>query len=260
MACVRTANVAKYLSRTGWDVTVVTPDPALWQLTDVPDRTAGELAQWNIHMLHTAHRWQCLCGYMKHAARPSVKWFAERIVDRFARMMKIDALVGWYPEAERACAKLRPGDVHVILATGCPFGTFRVAARLGRRLRCPYVLDYRDLWSGNPHNHSASRDRHRRTEQRLLDGCTAASVVSPSIAGYLDKQFHVGQKVRVIPNGYDPAAFQNVEPKAFGHFAIVYSGHFHPPERTAEPIMQTLRLLAANYRNKAFSLSLLWLG
>ncbi len=37
-ACVRTWNMAKYLARLGWDVTVVTPDPSLWRNVEQPER------------------------------------------------------------------------------------------------------------------------------------------------------------------------------------------------------------------------------
>jgi glycosyltransferase involved in cell wall biosynthesis len=245
VASVRTGNIAKHLSRIGWDVSVVAPDPSLWQSPDDMERVAAEMDRWGAHMIYTGHRWRCLSsGHLKRSYRHGIRWFLEGIPRLVARTMSVDEMVGWYPEAERACAKLRPGDVDVVLATGGPFGAFRVAQGLARRLRCPYVLDYRDLWTGNPHAHSRDRDGDQTAERRLLEGCTAVSVVSPSIAQYLSHRFGVTEKVHVIPNGYDPADLESIEPMAFGHLATVYAGGFFPPKSDAGPLMRTLRRLA----------------
>jgi glycosyltransferase involved in cell wall biosynthesis len=245
VASVRAANVAKFLSRLGWDVSVVTPHPSLLQSPDDPSRVAAELEQSGIRMIYSGHRWRCLStGHLKRTYRRGLKWLLEGIPRRLAKAMHIDEMVGWYGEAERSCAKLQPGDVDVVLATGGPFGAFQIAERLGRRLQCPYVLDYRDLWTGNPHTQSAWWERHRNVEQRLLTGCAAVSVVSPSMAGCLGEHFNVAEKVHVIPNGYDPADLDSIEPISFGHFAIVYAGLFLPPKRSAHPLMQALRRLA----------------
>ena len=70
-----------------------------------------------------------------------------RVLARFG----IDRTVGWITSAARACRVLTPDDVDVILASGPSFSVFPLAQRVAERLRRPYVLDYRDLWSGNLH-------------------------------------------------------------------------------------------------------------
>jgi glycosyltransferase involved in cell wall biosynthesis len=59
----------------------------------------------------------------------------------------------------------------------------------------------------------------------------------------MDKQFGVGKKLHVVPNGYDPEQLCRVEPHDFGHFAIVYAGNFYPPKRVISPVMAALRRL-----------------
>ncbi len=245
VAGVRPANIAKHLCRVGWDVSVVTPDPSLWQSADDPGRVAAEMDRCGVRMIYTGHRWRCLSsGFLKRSYRRGPRWFLEAIPRRLARAMRVDEMIGWYPEAERACAKLRPGDVDVVVATGSPFGSFRVAQRLAGRLECPYVLDYRDPWTGNPHDPQSIRNRHERAERRLLEGCAAVSVVSPSWARQIGERFGAEEKIHVIPNGYDPDDFASIEPTTFDHFAIVYAGQFLPPKRAAGPLMRTLRQLA----------------
>ena len=246
VGAIRAASIAKHLSRVGWEVSVVTPAPDLWQACDDPERTAAEIRDWGVRMIHTGHRWRCLSsGSLKRSnRRDGARWLMEAVPRFLARRMRIDEMIGWYPEAERACAQLRPGEVDVVMATGSPFGAFGIAERLARRLECPYVLDYRDLWSGNPHNRRGRGARRERTEQRLLTGCAALSVVSSSMARYLGDRFGVAEKVHVIPNGYDPDDFASIEPTPFDHLAIVYAGQFLPPKRDAGPLMRMLRQVA----------------
>ncbi len=215
VASVRGANIAKYLSRSGWDVSVATPNPNLWQSPDEPERVVAEIAAWNVRMIYTGHRWRCLSsGFLKRSYRHGLKWFLEGIPRKLGRIMGVDEMAGWYPELEHACAKLRPGDVDVILVTGSPFGAFGVAQRIGQRLQCPYVLDYRDPWTGrnpsneNPRTLSASQDRCRRLEQRLLTGCAAVSVVSPSWAQYLSRALRRGRKSRHDPQRLRSGGFR----------------------------------------------------
>ena len=48
-SCVRTWNIAKYLARLGWQVTVVTPHPSVWRHVDNPESaTAQELKREGI--------------------------------------------------------------------------------------------------------------------------------------------------------------------------------------------------------------------
>src|SRR5205085_4957034 len=42
-------------------------------------------------------------------------------------------------------------EVRIVLATGPPFITFGTAARFGALRRARVILDYRDLWTSNPH-------------------------------------------------------------------------------------------------------------
>jgi hypothetical protein len=133
--------------------------------------------------------------------------------------------------------------VDVILATGSPFLAFRLAQELSVRLGRPYVMDYRDLWTGNLHLARPPRDSTIREEARLLAGSAAVTVVSPSWGAILDQQFGVGAKLHVVSNGYAPDEMHQVEPYHFDHFAIVYTGAFYPPKRVPTPVMAALKHL-----------------
>lgn len=153
----------------------------------------------------------------------------------------MELTIGWAREAEVACAQLSPSDVDVILVSGPPFIGFRVAKALSARLGCPYVLDYRDPWAENG-DETRRNDQVVRSEQaEIIEASSAVTVVSPSL---LKWRFNIGAKEHVISNGFDPEELRDVDPYKFGHFAIVYTGVFYPPNRVITPVMASLRRLS----------------
>jgi glycosyltransferase involved in cell wall biosynthesis len=148
--------------------------------------------------------------------------------------------------AEQACLRLAPGDVDLIIATGSPFSAFRLAKKLAGRLGCPYVLDYRDPWTQNPHKVTPSPARVIRQEARLVAESAAVTIVSSSWGEALEHQHKLGSKLHVVTNGYDPEDLAHVKAAEFGHFAIVYTGVFYPPKRVITPVMQVLNRMKAN--------------
>jgi glycosyltransferase involved in cell wall biosynthesis len=246
---VRARNTAVHLARLGWDVTVVTPDPSLWLPLDplAVAETDAEIQREGLRRICTDHQWRCLNSNYLRQPESRLLWLLGSVCRRSARYLGIDPVVGWATPTYRACADLHPGDIDVVLATGDPYGSFPMAQRLAKRLRCPYVLDYRDLWTvGNPHRKDRrALSRPRRLEQRLLAGCAAAITVSDSWAAILRSTFGAGDKLHVISNGYSPEALQQVVPHDFGHIAIVYAGIFYPPLRVITPVMAALARLPA---------------
>jgi glycosyltransferase involved in cell wall biosynthesis len=240
---VRTWNIAKYLARLGWDVTVVTPHPNLCRNLNDPAEADAALQREGIQKILTAHRWRCLLPlHLKHWNH-GVGRYAGGICRRIARRFGIERGIGWIKPTERACASLGLNDVDIILATGLPFASFLIARRLSNLLACPYVLDYRDPWTGNPHTAHPFRPATMRKEASLLADAAAVTIVSPSWAAELDRLFRLGPKLHVVTNGYDPEEFAEVRPYEFGHFAIVYAGRFYPPKRVITPVMRALKSL-----------------
>jgi glycosyltransferase involved in cell wall biosynthesis len=127
-----------------------------------------------------------------------------------------------------------------------PVSAFRLAKKLSERLGCPYVMDYRDPWTQNPHRETAAPAKLIQEEKRLLAGSAAVTIVSRSWGEVLDRQHGVDSKLHVITNGYDPEELARVEPVQFGHFAIVYAGVLYPPKRVITPVMRAIKRLKEN--------------
>jgi glycosyltransferase involved in cell wall biosynthesis len=242
-ACVRTRNVAKYLARLGWDVTVVTPHPSVWRLVNSPQEIEVTLKREGIRRILTGHRWRCLAPDVMNCWNQSIGRLAGGLCRIIARRLGVDPGIGWIKSAEQACAALTAEDVDIILATGPPFAPFTLARRLSKRLSRPYILDYRDPWTAAPHGLRSSYLAPLQKEARLLADSAAVTIVSPSWGLALNHRYGIGSKVHVLTNGYDLEELEEVRPYNFGHAAIVYTGNFYPPKRVITPLMAALQRL-----------------
>jgi len=246
IGAVRCWNIAKHLSRRGWDVEVVTPNPQ--QLTNPePGRDVQvDCQRENIHLRETGCDWRLLMGgWLK------LTWWQPRLLAKVARRatgsLGIDPTVGWINAAVKACDSLEPGDVDVVLASAPPYTAFEAAAIVARRIKAPLVLDYRDLWSQNPHYGKLASKKIRQREASLLAGAHGVTVVSPSMADCLKSEFKQTPPVTVITNGYDAEEYVEIVPERFDDFAVVYAGRFYPPRSNAMPLVAAIA--AANKLN-----------
>jgi glycosyltransferase involved in cell wall biosynthesis len=221
-------------------VTVLTVDPSLWRYVEPPQEWETRFSVEGIRRLSTDHRWRWLAAGNVKCSNERLSWLLGGTGRRAARFLGIDVSVGWVRPAERVCSRLTPGDVDLILASGPPFSSFSLAQRLAHRFHCPYVLDYRDLWSRHLHNQVPAA---LKKEASLIAGSAAVTIVSPSWARVIDRQFRVGAKIHVVSNGYDPEHLAGIRTRDFGHFAIVYAGSLWPPKRPISPVMAALRRL-----------------
>lgn len=235
--------MAKHLARLGWDVTVVTPHPSVWRYAENTEEIDAKLEKEGIRRILTGYPWRFLSPERLSCWNRGLGWVMGGVCRKIARCLNIDSEVSWIKAAEQVCNTLTASDVDIILATGSPFTAFRLARRLSNRFDRPYVLDYRDPWTGNPHLLRPPRPAVVQEEASLLADSAAVTIVSPSWGSAMDNRFGLGPKLHVVTNGYDPEELAEVEPFNFGHFAIVYTGNFYPPKRIISPVMAALKRL-----------------
>jgi glycosyltransferase involved in cell wall biosynthesis len=210
---------------------------------DDPGEVFRDMDREGINRILTGHRWRFLEPIHLKCWNRNLGWAIGGVCRSIARHLGIGSHVGWIKAAEKACSALKPKDVDIILASGSPFEAFTVAQSLSNRLGRPYVLDYRDPWTGNPYASRQPRRSTMKKEASLLEGSAAITIVSPSWAAALDRCYGVGAKLHVITNGYDPAEMADVKAYNFGHCAIVYTGNFYAPKRIITPFMAALKHL-----------------
>lgn len=241
-ACVRTWSIAKELSRLGWNVSVVSPDPSLWRKPEDPGIVAAQMKALGVRGVYTGHRLKAFAAGYLHTGGTLVHRFLNGIARRAASSFQLDYGAGWKRPALRAIEAEQP-PFDVILATGGPFTSFEIARELSGRTGVPYVLDYRDPWTGNPHAHRADREANVALEREIARGAAAVTAISPTLANALRTSFDLGDRVHVLTNGYDPEELGSVVPMEFDDAAIVYTGDFYPPLRVIDPVFAALKPL-----------------
>lgn len=246
IASVRTWNTAKHLSRLGWNVTVVTPKTTLWSNPEAIANVKHDFQDNNLNMIYTEHAWPMLMtGYIKHNNGVPF-WIINGIIRRIANYFSIESQIGWVSSVKEKLSNITKDDVDIIMATSNPNVSFRLAYWLSIRLGKPFVLDYRDPWTENPHTSTIPK-RQTKEEEQLLKNCSAATVVSKSWAKLIGDRFGVEKKIHVVSNGFDLEMFQNVTIKRFDHHAIVYAGALYPPKRVLDPFFKAFRIFLNNY-------------
>lgn len=237
--CVRTWATAKYLARLGWDVTVLTIEPSQRYPLDDPTKVESAL---NSEGIKTWYIRQQVAWVLGSYVRPAPSGVLRRLaatMRRAAKALQIDAFCGWKMAVRRAARHLAPGAFDVVLTSAGPFCNFGLAMEIADRIRCPFLMDYRDPWTaGIPHYSPQGLRAARRQEGACLAKAAAVSIVSPSWGALLDDEFHCGAKLKVISNGYDPELLGAAPETDFGHAALVYAGGFRPPKRVIDPVLE----------------------
>ncbi len=243
VACVRTWNTARQLRLLGWNVTVITLDPTMYWSAEPDEPVAENLEALGIRRVRTRDAVPALgptCVRQSTTLRARIVAKARRALAEVRRELPYS---GWTEPCLEADAALPAGSVDLVLATGSPFASFPLAQRIAARHGCPYVLDYRDLWTGDPHYPVA---RWQTTvEASVLPGASLITTVSDRCAKVLGERFGIADKVQVLTNGFDPDNLSNVTPTDFGHPAVVYAGSLYPPTRSIEPVMAALARIEA---------------
>lgn len=246
IASVRTSAMAKYLSRLGWHVTVLTPSPNYWRVVDSMEETDRFLEQEGIDRVITGHSYRFLHPVFFKSRNTGMAYLLGGAARRLALRLGLELELGWTKHALKSTERYHPGEFDLVLASGGPFLSFRLAQKIAERVQCPFVIDYRDLWHGDPHDRAKDPRRAVNEEGAILQACASATIVSPSLSEYVSQYFNLTRKPVVIGNGFDYEELQQVKATSFDHFAIVYGGTFYPPDIELSPLMKALQRLKEN--------------
>lgn len=132
------------------------------------------------------------------------------IRDRVERIYPEPVYASWLVPALRMAQAInaeRPIDL--VLATGNPYVDFEVAYRLHLAEGIPFVLDDRDSFLLETYSGAPSKFHAERVGlyQDYLSSCLEYWCVNPPLAAaHRDGLGHLGHKVRVVENGWDPVA------------------------------------------------------
>jgi glycosyltransferase involved in cell wall biosynthesis len=165
-------------------------------------------------------------------------------------LMVPDKQMAWYwPAVRRGRELLRREKFAAIFASLEPRTSLLVAARLSRDTGIPCVLEYRDLWTGNPYYHitqptALHRWLHRRLERKALRQARVVSCVCRGIADYLSRAHAdiLPSPVELNYNFFDPGEYP-VSPDTRDEtrpFSISYAGAMYA-SRNPRPFFEGVR-------------------
>jgi glycosyltransferase involved in cell wall biosynthesis len=213
------AKLAKYLPEHGWDVTVVCSEEPLAEavdetlLTDLPASVRIVRIGSPARRL-TAGATATAKGGLRRESLAFRLLYAIRSVVRSVGAIP-DRWIGWALRAGRLDREAL-GRPEVLLTSGPPHSVHLAGWMVARRLGIPQVMDLRDEWTIRPSSRSRLRWRRsleRWLEQRCFAGAAFVTVVSDQSRDRYSRRYpQFAAKIRVIPNGFDPADFDFIPP------------------------------------------------
>ncbi len=254
---------AKYWSRSGHDVTVLTV-PKTVGPQDAPQPTNGfqvievPIPVWSIlssifgkrkpSYTHSSHS---KADKIPHGST-SIKDLLYKILIEFLHRYGIfsgcrmpDVLDLWGRVAYKA---VRHQNWDLVVSTAWPYGVHRPGYKLKKSGRASYwITDWRDLWTDN-HMYPGIpgfRSLERKMEKQWSRTADAITTVSEPLAEILREKY--GNKVHVIYNGFDPEDYASLPKENIflqdNVFRIVYTGSIYPGQRDPTPLFKAVHKL-----------------
>jgi glycosyltransferase involved in cell wall biosynthesis len=256
----RVLRMASYLSRFGWETTVLTVRPGYFDRHD--PTLMQEPPPFRVVRTHaiTPLRWaRRLRGAFKGRTAPGEagrfhppgdpvvvpEGAGDRPVPFWRPLLTTpDEYVGWIPLAIGG-GILRRLRSDLILASGPPFSSHLIAAGLSRALGAPLALDYRDPWT-MPSGEPALPESRPSGVRRLESWCVGRASVVIATTGSIEQSLAPlhPRRTEVIPNAADLESVEHVEPFRDTRFSILYTGSFYG-SRSPRPMLEAIRLLKA---------------
>lgn len=240
----RALKLAKYLSRMGWKINVITSKKSYLESID---RTLLKEVPRAVKVIKTANLSPNTSSFLKkvwvlkgkevagssahHKSRPGI---ARKIVS-FLRVIQLpDESFGWMPflyaAAKGVVLKEKPD---VILATSPPYSILLVAVLLKKFFQKPLVIDVRDAWANLPENQHPyivpgwRKGLDARLEKSIMRQADFITVVSPPMKKYLQSIGIDGRNIKVLANGFDQEDFRGLKKIKEKKQTIIYTGVFY---------------------------------
>src|SRR5205823_652371 len=124
--------------------------------------------------------------------------------------------------------------------TSPPETTHLIAARAKKLLGCPWVADFRDLWTQNLAAQKHCSDALRtHLEKKTLQVADALVTTSAPWAARLSERYWT-KPVYTITNGFDPDDFQLRPPRLTDFFSITYAGQLYEGKRDPSVVFEVI--------------------
>jgi glycosyltransferase involved in cell wall biosynthesis len=244
---IRPGALAKYLPNLGWDVTVLAP--RLGQGRSDPNVVETEyraiLATWKARLGFNAKRTVHEQLRLPVSSKPGSLFHTWMLEIAKYVITYPDETKGWIPFAIRAVEQIRDEGVKIdaIVTTSPAVSAHIIGSKAKTLLKCPWVADFRDLWSQNLSNLWSGLDAVQSgLERRTLKHADALVTVSRPWAEKLQTRYPK-KPVFEITNGFDPDDFARVPKELTSSFTITYAGLLYQGRRDPKLLFHALREL-----------------
>jgi glycosyltransferase involved in cell wall biosynthesis len=232
---IRMTKLSRYLAELGWRVTVVTSDEPLAHAVDLTllDELPASIAIDKVRApFHALGRAVTSRAKGRVARRTPLFGVLHALRGGFRRAIAIpDRWLPWSLSMGRRYEPLIPPDA--VISSGPPHSVHIGASILSRRLRIPHIIDLRDEWSLRPLTRSRIPWRtaaERRFERWCFGRAAAIVVVSEATRErYAAAHHEIKGRIVVIPNGFDPDDFAQIDPprrRVGSDLILGYAGSF----------------------------------
>jgi glycosyltransferase involved in cell wall biosynthesis len=238
----RALKFVKHLPAYGWKPIVIAPEPKRYYwafdfslLQEVPDDVqVYRTLSWELFYLF---------ALLDKIGLPK----AEDLINEYALVP--DEKIGWIPATlVKALRLVRSEHIDVIFTSSPPNSVHLIGYLLKKLTGKPWVADFRDQWTDNPHY--TSRSKMVKTlnvilEQAVYQACDRVVQITYTDGPRISRRFGVPmEKIVTIPNGYDEADFLG-KPR-YEHrddFIVTYFGSFYGArEKTVEVFLKGMEL------------------
>jgi glycosyltransferase involved in cell wall biosynthesis len=160
-----------------------------------------------------------------------------------------DEKIGWIPATLVKALKLvRSEHIDVIFTSSPPNSVHLIGYLLKKLTGTPWVADFRDQWTDNPHYTPRSKMVKRLNiilEQAVYQACDRVVQVTYADRSRVSERFGVPvEKIATIPNGFDEADFLGKSPDEHrDQFVVTYFGNFYGArEKMVEVFLKGMEL------------------
>lgn len=262
----RTLKFTKYMSKFGWQPTVITTGNVAYFAHDFSLLKEAEEAKVNI-IRTEAFDVNAIVGRQYETVNMP-KEYVRKILSGISKVIFIpDNKNSWAKKVYKITRELLQKEkFDIIYVTIPPYSSFVYAAKLKKEFGIPLFVDYRDLWFGNhfafyptPY-HSY---KHKKLEYKALHSAEKIIVINRKIKEKLLQTFPFLKydEVIIIPHGYDPADFEiqkdNIEPSS--KMKLTYAGIFYE-NITPEYFLKAFKQLSIERPDIAANIELEFIG
>jgi glycosyltransferase involved in cell wall biosynthesis len=246
MGSVRPGGLAKYLPQFGWEPIVLTPrfpygprPPARVIETECRDVLGDWKARFRLDVgrgLHEQLRLPLSCV-------PRTRLLHTKVIDWVKSVITYpDPMKGWLSFAVEAVRELSQNErIDVVWSTAPPITCHLIGQRAKEILKCPWVADFRELWTQNRY-YPYGRIRRvveARLERKTVLAANVLVTLSAPWAELLQAKFG-NLPVHWITNGFDPEEFQFEGPELTKAFSITYTGHLYSGKRDPSLLLKVI--------------------